>query len=177
MEHNSKLSMDEVELINDPTMYRRMMGKLLYLTLTSPDLNYCVHRLTQFMEKPRLPHLHATHRVLQYLKGCPVQGFFFLMLNKSYMSKPTLILTGQLVQTQGSLSQAIVSLLGVNWFHGRPRRRKKSLEIFCEIVWLVNLFKDFKIPHPQPILLYCDSQVALHITAIPILLETRFKKD
>ena len=46
MEHNSKLSMDEVELLNDPTMYRRMVGKLLYLTLTSPHLNYCVHRLT-----------------------------------------------------------------------------------------------------------------------------------
>ncbi|TXG66151.1 hypothetical protein EZV62_007426 [Acer yangbiense] len=47
MEPNLKLSQNEGELLVDPAVYRRMIGKLLYLTITKPDLSYSVNRLSQ----------------------------------------------------------------------------------------------------------------------------------
>ncbi|KAF5468773.1 hypothetical protein F2P56_012898, partial [Juglans regia] len=77
MEPNLKISKAEGELFHDPTLYRKLVGKLLYLTNTRPDLSYSVHLLSQFMETPRLPHYNAVIKVLRYLKGTPGQGLFF----------------------------------------------------------------------------------------------------
>ena len=59
-----KLSQTEGELLEDPLVYRRMIGKLLYLTITRPDLTYSVNRLSQFMTASRSPHLQAARHVL-----------------------------------------------------------------------------------------------------------------
>ena len=74
MEQNLKLSKYHGQLLPDPRIYRRLVGRLLYLTITRPDLAYLVHKLSQFMSKPRKPHLDATYKVLLYIKGCPSQG-------------------------------------------------------------------------------------------------------
>ena len=69
MEINLKLSKDEGELLNDASMYRRLIGRLLFLTISRPNIIYSVHKLSQFMSKPREPHLKKAYRVIQYLKG------------------------------------------------------------------------------------------------------------
>ena len=77
MEVNLKLSKDDGELLHDAGMYRRLIGRLLFLTITRPDITYSVHRLSQFMSKPRKPHLKAAYRIIQYIKGIVVQGLLF----------------------------------------------------------------------------------------------------
>ena len=77
MEPNSKLSDSSGDLLSDPSIYRKIVGKLLYLTHTRPDITYAVHKLSQFMSAPRGDHLKAAQRVLRYLKNDPAQGLFY----------------------------------------------------------------------------------------------------
>ena len=64
MEQNLRLSQEDGDLVDDPSTYRRLIGKLLYHTITRPYLGYLVNRLSQFLATPRTPHLQASFRVL-----------------------------------------------------------------------------------------------------------------
>jgi len=77
MEQYLRLSKDKGELIDDSSQYRRLTGKLMYLTLTRPDICFVVNRLSYFLSKPRHPHMVAALKVLQYIKGALGQGLFF----------------------------------------------------------------------------------------------------
>ncbi|KAF5477194.1 hypothetical protein F2P56_003861 [Juglans regia] len=77
MEQNLKLTDCDGSLLTDPSAYRRLVGCLIYLTITHPDIVFAVNILSQFMHAPRDPHMQAAIRVLRYLKGSPGQGIFF----------------------------------------------------------------------------------------------------
>lgn len=73
MEQNLKLTNIDGELISDHSCYRRLVGRLIYLTITRPDISYAVNILSQFMNRPRQPHFDVVTRLLRYLKGTPGQ--------------------------------------------------------------------------------------------------------
>lgn len=77
MDPSIKLSLEDGELLSDVESYRRLIGKLLYLTITRPDITFAVHKLCQFTSAPRAPHLQAAYKVLRYLKGTIGQGLFY----------------------------------------------------------------------------------------------------
>ena len=52
IEQNLKLSLTEEENLNDPSKYRRLSDRLVYLTVTRPDIVYSVRMLGQFMHQP-----------------------------------------------------------------------------------------------------------------------------
>lgn len=64
-------------ILNDPAPYRRHVGRLIYITVTHPDIIHLVNILSQFMHAPRQPHMNAATRLIRYLKSTPGQGLFF----------------------------------------------------------------------------------------------------
>ena len=69
MTTNPKLLCDTSSEIVDATLYRQMIGLLIYLTNTRPDICFVVNTLSQYMVEPRHVHLIAAKHVMRYLKG------------------------------------------------------------------------------------------------------------
>lgn len=71
---NLKLSAHEGKLLDNPTLYRGVVGKLNFLTHTRPDLSYAVQALSQFMQTPRDSHWRALKHTLNYVYNTCGQG-------------------------------------------------------------------------------------------------------
>jgi hypothetical protein len=76
MELNKKLYLEEGEPLKDVGQYQRLVEKLIYLTVTRPDIAFTVSLVSQFMHAPKTTHLEAIDRILRYVKGSPGQGIW-----------------------------------------------------------------------------------------------------
>uniref|UniRef100_A0A3Q7J9Y0 Reverse transcriptase Ty1/copia-type domain-containing protein n=1 Tax=Solanum lycopersicum TaxID=4081 RepID=A0A3Q7J9Y0_SOLLC len=61
-------------LTQDVTGYQRLVGRLLYITITRPDISFTVQVLSQFMQQPKRSHWEAAMRLVRYIKSNPGQG-------------------------------------------------------------------------------------------------------
>ena len=69
MDYTLKLSKPSTGDVIDPSTYRRLVGRLLYLINTWPDLNYVVGKLSQYLDCPSDAHHQAVRKVLRYIPG------------------------------------------------------------------------------------------------------------
>ncbi|XP_019092330.1 PREDICTED: uncharacterized protein LOC109129142 [Camelina sativa] len=74
IELNHKLLRDNSPIIENPEAYRRLVGRLIYLTFTRPEMCYIVHILSQFLKTPRQAHRDTKLGTVHYLKGSSGQG-------------------------------------------------------------------------------------------------------
>ncbi|XP_074347258.1 uncharacterized protein LOC141686101 [Apium graveolens] len=78
MDPNTKLMPRIDELADDNRRYQRLVGKLIYLTHTCPDISFDVSIVSQFLANPSVDHMEAVNRILKYLKKNPGKGLMFI---------------------------------------------------------------------------------------------------
>ncbi|GJV58940.1 putative reverse transcriptase domain-containing protein [Tanacetum coccineum] len=77
MEPNKALIKDEEADSVDVHLYRSMIGSLMYLTASRPDIVFVVCACARFQVTPKMSHLHAIKRIFRYLKGQPKLGLWY----------------------------------------------------------------------------------------------------
>ncbi|XP_019195815.1 PREDICTED: uncharacterized protein LOC109189657 [Ipomoea nil] len=165
---SQKLSSLEGTALAKPEDFRRLVGKLLYLTNTRLEISFAVQQLSQFVDKPMDTHLMAAHRVLRYLKGSPGKGLF-------YPSHSQLKLQGFSDSDWATCSETRKSITGYCIFVGESLiswKTKKQVTVsrssseaeyrvlastVCEIQWLLYLLEDLKVKPNSPTTLFCDN--------------------
>ncbi|XP_014519810.1 uncharacterized protein LOC106776855 [Vigna radiata var. radiata] len=80
MNFSTKIS-SEGDPLEDPVALRCLIGRLIYLTNTHPDITYVVHRLSQYVAAPTELHHQATFIILRYIKQTPGQGILLTATN------------------------------------------------------------------------------------------------
>jgi hypothetical protein len=58
-------------------MYQRLVGRLIYLCHTRPDITFVVCVVSRYMHDPRKGHMDAVYHILRYLKSTPGNGLIF----------------------------------------------------------------------------------------------------
>jgi hypothetical protein len=175
IEQNLKLTNDQGEILNDASHYRRLVGRLIYLTITRPDIMYSVNILSQFMHAPRKPHWDVALRVVRYLKNNPSLSLLFSSSSslqlRAYcdanwancpmtrrLTSCYCVFLGDSLISRKTRKQKIISRLSAK------AKYRSMAAVTCELTWLRCLFKDLQVCL-KPITLFCDNQVALHIAA------------
>ena len=74
---NERLSIQDNQTPTDKDQYQRLVGKLIYLSHTRPDITYAVSLVSQFMHNPSKDHMEVVIRILRYLKSSPGRGLMF----------------------------------------------------------------------------------------------------
>ena len=175
-------STNEDILLVDPTQYQRLVGKLLYLTMTRVDIAYVVQVLSQFMHSPKQSHKNVALRVVKYMKNAP--GLGLLMPSDSsekfvaYFDSDW----GGCLQTRRSVTGYLVKFGNaiVSWKSKKQETIARSsaeaefrsmASVVAEVTWLIGLYKELGISVEVPIYLYCDTKAAIQIAANPIFPE------
>nr|XP_027122223.1 uncharacterized protein LOC113739184 [Coffea arabica] len=83
VEVNLKLIKESERKRVDSTLYKQIVGKLVYLTATRPDIMHVVSFNSKYMENPRETHLLVVKKILQYLLGTIADGLFYKNSEKS----------------------------------------------------------------------------------------------
>lgn len=176
------LSTEIGDILEEPEQYRKLVGRLLYLNITRPDLSYATQHLSQFLSCPRKPHLQAAMYVVRYLKATLNLGLFYSaqcdLILKAYSDADWSTCTF----SSRSLSAYCIFLGShlVSWKTKKQKTVSKSSaeaeyrsmsSTASEIVWLEGLLQDLKIHVPLPIYLYCDNTAAQHIAQNPVFHE------
>ncbi|XP_017239203.1 uncharacterized mitochondrial protein AtMg00810-like [Daucus carota subsp. sativus] len=177
-----KLNNETGPLIQDPEIYRSLVGKLNYLTNTRPDLNYSVQVLSQFMHAPRVPHWEALIHTIRYIAHSCHQGILLRASDQLTLQAYSDSDWAACPNTRRSIT-GYVLLFGsspVAWKSKKQSTVSKSsseseyramASAAADVTWTVRLLEELGVTNLKPVTLHCDNQSSIAIAKNPVFHE------
>ncbi|KAD0618050.1 hypothetical protein E3N88_43977 [Mikania micrantha] len=180
MNSNEKFMCEDGADKIDPSRYRSMVGGLMYLTHSRPDIAFAVNVLTRFMQTPSKDHFGAAKRVLRYVSGTIDYGLWYTPQNgiclEGYSDS----------DWAGSIDdRKSVSAYGFNIGSGAISwcvKKQNSVALSsteaeyisataatCQAVWLRRILEDLGFKQMEATTIWCDSRSAIHLSKNPAL--------
>ncbi|KAM3407194.1 hypothetical protein ACQJBY_000937 [Aegilops geniculata] len=178
IDQNHKLCAESGEPV-DKEKYQRLVGRLIYLCHTRPDISYAVSVVSRYMHDPRSGHLETVYRILRYLKGNPGRGLWFKKNGHLNIDGYCDADWGSCLDDRRSTSGYCVFVGGnlVSWRSKKqPVVSKSTAEAeyraisqgLSEMLWVRNLLSELKVIRKDPLRLWCDNKSAISIANNPV---------
>ncbi|KAL4035820.1 hypothetical protein IC575_004527 [Cucumis melo] len=179
IEFNCKPGNSDDQVLVDKEQYQCLVGKLIYLSHTCPDIFFVVSVVSQFMQAPYEEHMEAFKRIMRYLKTTHGKWLTFRKIDRKTIEAYTdsdwagsiigrkstsgycTFVWGNLV-TWRSKKQSVVARSSVE-----AEYRAMSLGI-CEEIWLQKVLSDLHQECETLLNLFCDNKAAISIANNPI---------
>lgn len=176
----TKLSIEGESKDVDATTYKQLVGCLMYLIVTGPDMMYVVCLISRFMAKPREEHMQIAKRALRYLRGTLDFGLFykreFDSIPKVYTDsdcagdiddrKSTsgyVFLLSKAAVCWSSRKQAIVTLSSTE------AEYVAATSCACHCVWVKGILQQFNTKPCQCFEILCDNSSSIKLSKNPVM--------
>lgn len=183
MNSNERLQLDDNADKADAEMYRRLVGSLIYLTHTRPDIAYSVSLVSRYMQNPSKNHFGAAKRVLRYVAGTLKFGLWFKRANEGQ----GVILSGfsdsdwaGCMDDRKSTSASIFTIgsAAITWSTKKQQTVAlssteaeyiASTAATCQAIWLRRILKDLMLSQEEATTIYCDNRSTICLSKNPIM--------
>lgn len=164
----------------DATLYKQLIGSLMYITATRPDLMYVTCLLSRYMASPTEMHMQAAKRVLRYLKGTVSLGLFYKRGDVTELAAYTdsdyagdiddrrstsgyvFLLNGGAVSL-ASKKQPVVTLSTTE------AEFVAAAACACQCVWMRRILEQLDCLQLQPTTILCDNSSTIKLSKNPVL--------
>ncbi|KAL0423113.1 UNVERIFIED_CONTAM: Retrovirus-related Pol polyprotein from transposon TNT 1-94 [Sesamum radiatum] len=178
-EPHVKMCANEGQDLKDATMYQKLVGSLIYLTLTRLDISFVVGVMSRYLQNPKKSHLEAVHRILRYVKSTLGYG---IMFKKGEDCR----LVGYCDADYAGDHDTRRSTTGYVFILGSEAgswcsRRQPTVSLSTteaeywaavmaaqENTWLVQLLKELHQPIEYGVPLYCDNLSTIRLAKNPV---------
>ena len=180
MASGCKLSKEDTSPEVDQKGYRSMIGSLLYITASRPDIMHVVGMVGRFQAAPKQSHLLAVKRIFKYLKGTMSYGLWYPRNQNiqllSYSDADWANCVDERKSTNGGaffLGESLVSWLS---------KKQSSISLSTteaeyiaaatcctQILWMVQSLADLEVKYVEPIPIHCDNTSAISVSKNPVL--------
>ncbi|RVW94237.1 Retrovirus-related Pol polyprotein from transposon RE1 [Vitis vinifera] len=179
MDSQKKLGIEKESTPVDRGRYQRLVGRLIYLSHTRPDIGFAVSAVSQFMHSPTEEHMEAVYRILRYLKMTPGKGLFFRKTeNRDTEVYSDADWAGNIIDRRST--SGYCSFVWGNLVTWRSKKQsvvaRSSAEAeyralaqgICEGIWIKRVLSELGQTSSSPILMMCDNQAAISIAKNPV---------
>ena len=164
----------------DNTFYKQIVGSLMLLTATRPDIMYFVSLISRYIENPTEMHLLATKRILRYLQGTRDFGLFYKKGEKLKLFGFTdSDYTGDQDDKRSTLGYVFMLGTGaVSWSSKKQQIVTLSITeaefiaataCACQAIWLRRILEELQFQQIEATIVFCDNNSVIKLSKNPVL--------